>query len=59
MNWNAFNRTLGGIVFFIGTTETIYELIYWDNEYRELIFAICKIVIGLSLYKKGRKKGPS
>ena len=56
MSWKAFSIVLGGIVFFIGAAETIHELIYWDNEYRELILAICKIVIGLSLYRNGRKE---
>ena len=53
MNWKVI---LGGIVVFIGSAETIYELLNWDGEFYEVGRNIIIAILGISMVIEGRKK---
>ena len=55
MNWKAFWGILGGILFIIYLGGTIYQLLYWDGEYWELVMNIAFAIVGLSLVMEWRK----
>ena len=55
MNWKAIWGVLGGIIFIISVDETFYQLINWDNDYRELIKNFAFAVVGLSGFMNWRK----
>ena len=55
MNWKAIWGVLGGIIFIIYVGETIYQLINWDNDYRELIKNIVFAIVGFSGFMNWRK----
>ena len=55
MNWKAIWGVLGGIIFIIYVGGTIYQLINWDNDYRELIKNIVFAIVGFSGFMNWRK----
>ena len=46
---------LGGLLFFSGAADTIYQLINWDSDYFELAKSILWILFGISLLTEWRK----
>ena len=56
MNWKVI---LGGIVVFIGSAETINELLNWDGDFYELGRSIITAIVGYTLVIEGRKKNTS
>ena len=55
MNWKAIWGVLGGIIFIIYVGETIYQLINWDNDYRDFFKNIVFAIVGFSGFMNWRK----
>ena len=51
MNWN---EILGGIISIIYIMSTIYQLLYWDDEYWDLVRNTTFEILGLSMVIEGR-----